>query len=525
MVRIAFILLCHKNPKQIIEQIEGLTATGDYVAVHFDANADAADYTALTTRFAGNPSVAFAQKRVKCGWGEWSLVRATLNAVQVAVSAFPKATHFYMVSGDCMAIKSAAYARNFLATQNKDFIESFDFFKSGWIQTGIKEERLYYRHFFNERESKPLFYAALRLQRALRLKRRIPRDLDVMIGSQWWCLRRDTIEKILGFCATRPDVMRFFKYTWIPDETFFQTLVNHLVPDREIERRTLTFLMFSDYGMPATFYNDHLQMLLAQDYIFARKISAEASFLREALSKLWASGETNFVISHGGRRLYKFLRERGRIWQRFAPRFWERDGSIGQGREVLMIVCKKWHVAKRLLHSAKDTLGIPAVEYLYDEEDCGLPHLGGIERTLKKRNRHRRALLRMLFDYYQSDRLIICLDPNNIEWIRDVMNDRAKSAILEIKCDFDDDYLRGHAYRVGLASADAPQEVMDRMLPVLRYEFQHQEIQLLEAGFDPHYIMRQSRNSDENLQALAQFFTISQERAQGLLNTPHLFDD
>jgi len=27
------------------------------------------------------------------------------------------------------------------------------------------------------------------------------------------------------------------------------------------------------------------------------------------------------------------------------------------------------------------------------------------------------------------------------------------------------------------------------------------------------------------LQALAQFFTISQEQAQGLLNTPHLFDD
>jgi len=47
---------------------------------------------------------------------------------------------------------------------------------------------------------------------------------------------------------------------------------------------------------------------------------------------------------------------------------------------------------------------------------------------------------------------------------------------------------------------------------------------ILLAGFDPHYIIRQSRNSDENLQALAQFFTISQEQAQGLLNTPHLFD-
>ncbi len=525
MVRIAFILLCHKNPAQIIEQIEGLTATGDYVCVHFDANATEQDFEVLRARFANDPSVAFAAKRVKCGWGEWSLVRATLNAVESAVQAFPKATHFYMVSGDCMAIKSAAYTRKFLSENTNDFIESFDFFESDWIKTGIKEERLIYRHFFNERKQKFLFYGAMKLQRALGFKRRIPRDLDVMIGSQWWCLRRDTIEKVLAFCTKRPDVMRFFKYSWIPDETFFQTLVNHLVPDREIERRTLTFLMFSDYGMPATFYNDHYQMLLAQDYIFARKISPEATYLRERLSVLWASDVTEFVISKGGRRLYKFLRERGRIGQRFAPRFWERDGAIGQGREVLMVVCKKWHVAKRLVHSAQHQLGIPSAEYLYDEEECGLPHLGGIERTLEKRNRHRRALLRMLFDYYQSDRLMICLDPNNLDWIRDVMSDRAKSAILEVKCDFDDDYLRGHAHRVGLASADAPQEVMDRMLPVLRYEFQHQETRLLEAGFDPHYVIRQSRNGDENLHALAQFFTISPEQAQGVLNTPHLFDD
>ena len=78
-----------------------------------------------------------------------------------------------------------------------------------------------------------------------------------MIGSQWWCLRRRTVEMILEFLQQRRDVIRFFSTTWIPDETFFQTLVRHLVPKGEIENRTLTFLMFSDYGMPVTFYNDH----------------------------------------------------------------------------------------------------------------------------------------------------------------------------------------------------------------------------------------------------------------------------
>ncbi len=31
--------------------------------------------------------------------------------------------------------------------------------------------------------------------------------------------------------------MRFFRTTWIPDETFFQTIVRHLVPEAEIRSR------------------------------------------------------------------------------------------------------------------------------------------------------------------------------------------------------------------------------------------------------------------------------------------------
>lgn len=110
MARIAFILLCHKNPQAIVTQAEQLTAAGDYIAIHFDASAPADDYQLIKDRLAGNPNVVFAKKRVKCGWGEWSLVQATLNAVAAADDAFPRATHFYMVSGDCMPIKSAGFA-------------------------------------------------------------------------------------------------------------------------------------------------------------------------------------------------------------------------------------------------------------------------------------------------------------------------------------------------------------------------------------------------------------------------------
>ena len=112
MAKIAFILLCHKDPEAIVQQAEQLTAVGDYLAIHFDASAPKEAFALIEAALGDNPNVVFAKKRIKCGWGEWSLVQATLYAVEAAVDAFPRATHFYMVSGDCMAIKSASYAKN-----------------------------------------------------------------------------------------------------------------------------------------------------------------------------------------------------------------------------------------------------------------------------------------------------------------------------------------------------------------------------------------------------------------------------
>ncbi|PTV96071.1 core-2/I-Branching enzyme [Rhodobacter aestuarii] len=524
MAKIAFILLTHKDPEGIIAQAERLTSAGDYVSIHFDARAKPEDFERIKSALETNPSVTFARKRRKCGWGEWSLVGATLEAVRAAVEAFPKATHFYMLSGDCMQIKSAEFAHRFLDAEDVDYIESFDFFASDWIKTGFKEERLVYRHWFNERTQPKRFYAAFDLQKKFNLTRKIPDDIQMMIGSQWWCLRRRTIEWVLDFCRERPDVMRFFRTTWIPDETFFQTIVRHVVPEKEIRNRTLTFLMFTDYGMPVTFYNDHYDLLLGQDYLFARKISPDAVELKERLGALWQAEGVSFDISNEGRALFAFLTGRGRIGRRFAPRFWERESTLGRERTLMMVVCKKWHVAKRLVEQVRHHAGLPVIEYLFNEEG-GLPDLGGIERTVDKRNRHRRALLRMLFDYYESDRLVICLDPAGLELMQDFTSDKCTTRVLEVECDFSDEYLIGHARRVGLAGEHTSREVLDRLLPTIRYDLQHESDQMRDAQFPNFSRMREAASPEENAHALAQFLGIKTELAQQIAATDYLFVD
>lgn len=525
MTQIAFILLCHKDPEGIIAQTLRLTAAGDCVAIHFDARSSQADYARIRGALADNPQVTFARRRLRCGWGEWSLVGATLSALDAALADFPGATHFYMLSGDCMPIKTAEHVRGFLEREDADFIESFDFFGSDWIKTGIKEERLVYRHWFNERQRKWLFYKSMELQKKLGLARKVPEDLKIRIGSQWWCLRRRTVEAVLDFAKRRPDIPRFFSTTWIPDETFFQTLVAHLVPDREIRSRPLTFLMFTDYGMPVTFYDDHHDLLLAQGYLFARKISPEAKALKERLGALYSETGRQFAISDEGRRQFAYLTSRGREGRRFAQRFWEVEASIGRNRTLMLVACKKWHVAKRLAERVRSLTGLPAVDYLFNEQATPLPDLGGIETTLDKRMRHRRALVRMLFDHWQTDRLVLCVDPGSIELIQDFAQDRATLRLLEIECQFSDDYLVGHARRVGLAGPETPVAAMDQLLPTIRYDVRFESERLRDLDLAGHSRMRQTASVADNAAVLAAFLEIAPETAQEIAATEYLFVD
>jgi len=454
MTQIAYLLLAHRNPDGLIAQIELMISQGDRLVLHYDRNAPAADFDRIRRAFAGDRRVAFA-RRVRCGWGEWSLVQATLNAIEAGWTAFPEATHFAMISGDCAPIKPRAHIAAALAPADRDYIEINDFFTSGWIRTGLREERLIYRHPFNERRRKWLFYALLEAQKRLGLKRRLPEGLRICIGSQWWILRRSTLARLREFLRRRPDIERFFRLTWIPDETFFQTLVAHLVPHDEIDSRTMTFLAFSDYGLPMVLYDDHEALLMAEDHFFARKIGPRADRLRAALAARYAEPAPVPVAPGTGRALYGYLTHRGRHGLRHGPRIWEAGGEIGAGRALHLLLCKDWHLGRELAGRLAPIL--PVYGYVFQEEEAGLPAMGNLECGRAKRQRHRRAFLRVLFEVTGAERMLICLDPSEREVIEDLARDPCQMRVLERAIRLDDLFLDGHGQRLGLIGPGLPE--------------------------------------------------------------------
>lgn len=514
MTKIAFLLLAHRDPDRLLAQTKALTAHGDYLIIHWDRRASKRSWDKIQAGLKGNPNVAFAP-RVRCGWGEFSLVQASLNMIKTAKKTFTDITHYYLMSGDCYPTKTRAYFDQYLAG-GKDFIEIKDFFRSGWIRTGIKEDRLVYRHYFNERSRKWLFYASLNLQRRMGWDRPLPKDLSIKIGSQWWILRASTIDQVLGLLDRRKDITKFFKTTWIPDETFFQTLVDHLVPEDEVEKHPPTHLTFSDYGIPVVFYRDHMDFLQRQPRLSARKISKHAKSLQRDLLDHFGSGDRDIASGTDDLKLYHYLTARGRKGQRYAPRFWETAINPRKRAELLIIVAKLWHIGEAVEKKASELISTASLGYIFDEDrDINVP-LGNLEHGLAKRGRHRVALMNLIYDAMETDRLIICLDPSRAEALLEFVDKIGDVRILLVDRPISQAHIRSHALRSGLFAEDSGTFEQDEVMRALNHEFAHETTWLRENFADRLYINSLDRTREQNILDIGHFLRVPRSGAEAL---------
>jgi hypothetical protein len=123
-----------------------------------------------------------------------------------------------------------------------------------WTVGGLDEERFTMHFPFSWKRHRFFFDKAVHVQRAIGLKRKVPPGVVPHMGSQWWCLTRQTLSAILQD-PERPRHDRYFRHVWIPDESYFQTLSRKY--SINIESRSLTLSKFDFQGKPHIFYDDH----------------------------------------------------------------------------------------------------------------------------------------------------------------------------------------------------------------------------------------------------------------------------
>ena len=107
----------------------------------------------------------------------------------------------------------------------------------------------------------------------------------------------------------------------------------------------------------------------------------------------------------------------------------------------------------------------------------------------------------------------------------DFFSDRATVRMLEVECGFDDDYLVGHAMRVGLAGPQTGPATLERLLPTIRHDMIYERDAIRDADFPNSSRIKEIATSDQNAAAIAEFLSVSPEVARTLADTPYLFVD
>jgi hypothetical protein len=275
-VSLGIVLLCHTALDRAAQVARHWAEHGCPVVIHLDARVPQADLTRLQTTLADLPDIRFSP-RSACEWGTFGLVQATIDAATRMLADFPVVSHIYLASGSCLPVRPVRALQDHLAAHpGTDFIESVTTADVGWTVGGLNKERFTLRFPFAWKRQRRLFDGYVELQRKLRFQRRIPDGITPHLGSQWWCLTRTTLQAILSH-PERPRYDRYFRRVWIPDESYFQTLVRQV--SHKVESRSLTLSKFDFQGRPHVFYDDHLHLLRQTDAFVARKIWPHADLL------------------------------------------------------------------------------------------------------------------------------------------------------------------------------------------------------------------------------------------------------
>jgi hypothetical protein len=349
---VGFVMLCHTALDRAAQVARHWATQGCPVVIHVDKRVRRKGYDDIVKALSDLPNVRFSGRH-SCEWGTWGIVAATQEAASIMLQDFPHMRHVYLSSGSCLPLRPVSELVRYLEERPRtDFIESVTTEDVGWTIGGLNLERFTMRFPFSWRKQRRLFDIYVRLQRRLGLKRRVPAGIVPHLGSQWWCLTRQTLSAILDN-PDRVEIDRYFRHVWIPDESYFQTLVRQV--SDQVESRSLTLSKFDFQGKPHIFYDDHLQILRRSDCFVARKIWPNADQLYDSFLSSDPSGQAAAEPNPGKiDRLFARAVERrtkGRaglyMQSRHPNEHWENGGtaapySVFEGFSDLFENCEIW---------------------------------------------------------------------------------------------------------------------------------------------------------------------------------------
>lgn len=287
MSALTCVVLAHNDPRHVQRLVRALHPFP--VVLHCDVRTPAATYADMTEAL---PDRVVLLPRLATGWARWENVAAEVAGYEVALQT--TSSHIAVLTGSDYPLWSAPEIARYLdARVAESVFHTRALPIAEWGRSGGMA-RLRYPH-------RPFRKHMIRVP----IPRSVPPGLSFAGGSQVKVLSRRHAEAVVDVTRSRPDLVKFWRHSWIADETYVATILNTpgMVPDWATSH-TPADPWFIDWGAhhqksPEWLTMAHLGALVAaatdpqQPRLFARKFSTATS--ADVLAAIDQRRESNAV--------------------------------------------------------------------------------------------------------------------------------------------------------------------------------------------------------------------------------------
>lgn len=283
----AILILAHKNVQQVVELSRKLNSNFN-VYIHFDKKMTLDDNC---LKILENENIRYiSQEDVK--WGSWSIVRATIALMNLALSDKDN-RYFHLISGQDWPIINSQEIYDFFEDKNSIYMERYsaDRVKKSHEEIINWQKYYYYYDVINRRKlyGKIFHRLTMKLQGLLKINKfkKLKINLDIYAGSQWGSLPRDAVEFALDYLDSHENVHKMFETGFCSDEFWLPTiLMNSSKFKDRYENYNYHFIKWTEQhgSYPAILDENNFMELRQSKAFFARKFDADIS--RKLIEKL-----------------------------------------------------------------------------------------------------------------------------------------------------------------------------------------------------------------------------------------------
>ncbi|MFC3559014.1 beta-1,6-N-acetylglucosaminyltransferase [Pedobacter jamesrossensis] len=269
-MRIAHIVMTHKNPAQLARLIKSLQHKDFDFYIHLDKKISIDDFLFLEKM----DQVFFIRNRIKCNWGGWNFTQGIINCINEIISLNKNYNFINLLSAQDYPISSVTEIHNYLSERPSQNFINFAPDNSDWWAAAPERYEKY--HLTDVNISGKYFFQ--RMINKILPKRKFPENLKLYGGSDssWWTLSGDCAQHVAEMVTKNKKLNNFLKYCWGTDEFIIATLVMNSDFKNKTNNNNLRYIDWSEG-------NAHPKMLKIEDYSnlksstmhFARKFDTE----------------------------------------------------------------------------------------------------------------------------------------------------------------------------------------------------------------------------------------------------------